>query len=84
MLHTDRRKQMRLATVYVAEPGEPKGKEPFLTEITTIERKRGALSMTDLYGRRREVSGFIRKMDFMTMIAVIEKKGLPETDKYAI
>lgn len=75
---------MRLATVYVAEPGEPKGEEPFLTDVTTIERKRDMLSVTDLYGRHREVNGFIRKMDFMTMVVVIEKEGLPETDKYAI
>ena len=75
---------MRLATVYVAEPGGAKGKEPFLTDVTTIERKREALSITDLYGRHREVSGFIRKIDFMTMAVVIEKDGLPETDKYAI
>jgi predicted RNA-binding protein len=75
---------MRLATVYVAEPGEPKGKEPFLTDVTTIERKRDVLSMTDLYGRHRKVNGFIRKIDLMTMVIVIEKEGLPETDKYAI
>ncbi len=75
---------MRLATVYVAEPGEPKGEEPLLTEVTVIERKRDKLSVTDLYGRHREVKGFIRKTDFMTMVVIIEKDGLPETDKYAI
>ena len=72
---------MRLATVYVAESGEPKGEESFLTDVTTIERKRDTLSVGDLYGRHREVKGFIRKMDFMTMVVVIEREGLPETDK---
>jgi predicted RNA-binding protein len=75
---------MRLATVYVAEHRESKGKKPFLTEVTVIERKRDKLSVTDLYGRHREVKGFIRKIDFMTMVVVIEKDGLPETDKYVI
>jgi predicted RNA-binding protein len=76
---------MRLATVYVAEPGEPKGKESFLTDITTIERKRDALSMTDLYGRHQEVSGFIRKIDFMTLVVVIERrKSLSESDEQYI
>jgi predicted RNA-binding protein len=75
---------MRLATVYAAKPSEPKGKEPFLTDVTTIERKHDRLSLTDLYGRHREISGFVRKIDFMTMVVIIEKEGLPETDRYAI
>ena len=75
---------MRMATVYAAEPGEPQDKEPLLTDVTTIERKHDNLSVTDLYGRHRKVNGFIRKMDFMTLVVVIEKERLPETDKYAI
>ncbi len=64
---------MRLATVYVAEPGKPKGEEPFLTEVTAIEHKHEILSVSDLYGRHRAVKGFIRKIDFMTLVVVIER-----------
>jgi predicted RNA-binding protein len=75
----EEKRKMRMATIYIAEPGEAQDGGPLLTDVISIERKHDSLKISDLYGRHREVRGFIRKIDFITMVVVIEKEGLPET-----
>lgn len=76
---------MRMATVYVAEFGKTHGEEPFLTDVTTVEYGRDRLNVKDLYGRHKEVKGFVRKIDFVTSVVVIEKdKSPPEISVHGI